>query len=53
MHAADGRSFRQRISWQRQGDAVREWALLSKDGGANWSPAFDVVFRKRSAPRER
>ena len=53
MHAADGRSFRQRISWQRQGDAVREWALLSKDGGATWSPAFDVVFRKRSAPRER
>ena len=53
MHAADGRTFRQRISWQKQGEAVREWALLSKDGGATWSPAFDVVFRKRSAPRER
>lgn len=53
MHAADGRTFRQRISWQRQDEAVREWAVLSKDGGATWSPAFDVVFRKHTAPRGR
>lgn len=46
-HLADGRSVRQRISWQAQDDGVREWAVLSKDGGQTWTPAFDVLFRKR------
>lgn len=48
-HLQDGRTVRQRIRWERQGDAVREWAEMSKDGGTTWSPAFDLVFRKRAA----
>jgi hypothetical protein len=26
---------------------VRESAVLSKDGGHKWAPAFDVLFLKR------
>ena len=40
-----------RISWQAQGDGVREWASFSKDQGKTWSPAFDVLFRKHQASR--
>jgi hypothetical protein len=50
VHLHDGRTVRQRITWTTQGDAVRESAVSSKDGGKSWAPAFDVVFRKRSAP---
>ena len=49
VHMRDGRSVLQRIHWQRQGDGVREWALLSKDGGKTWEPAFDVLFKPRAA----
>lgn len=48
-HQADGRTVLQRITWRREGDAVRESALMSKDGGKTWAPAFDVVFRRRAA----
>lgn len=48
VHMADGRTVKQRITWQPQGEAVRESALLSKDGGASWEPAFDVLFVKRA-----
>jgi hypothetical protein len=47
-HLMDGRSVMQRITWKTQGDGVRESAVLSKDGGATWTPAFDVLFRKRT-----
>jgi hypothetical protein len=45
-HLADGRTVVQRITWKSQDDGVRESAVLSKDGGKTWTPAFDVVFRK-------
>ena len=38
-----------RISWQREGDGVREWAESSPDGGATWKPMFDMVFRPHRA----
>jgi hypothetical protein len=46
-HLRDGKSVMQRITWQAQDDAVRESAVLSKDGGKTWTAAFDVLFRKR------
>ncbi len=46
VHLADGRTVLQRITWKAEDDGVRESAVLSKDGGASWAPAFDVVFRK-------
>ena len=46
-HLQDGKSVMQRITWKAQDKAVRESAVLSKDGGKTWTPAFDVLFRKR------
>lgn len=46
VHLADGRTVAQRITWKDEGDGVRESAVLSRDGGRTWAPAFDVVFRK-------
>ena len=43
-HARDGSSVRQRITWTKQDSAVRESAMLSRDLGKTWTPAFDVVF---------
>ena len=54
MHAANGTSLRQRITWTKQGEAVREAAIVSRDGGKSWQQAFDVAFRKHrgdSQPR--
>lgn len=51
-HLRDGKSVMQRISWQAQDDGVREWAVLSKDGGKTWTPAFDVLFKKREDKRQ-
>ena len=48
-HLKDGRSVMQRITWEPQDDGVREWAVMSKDGGKTWTPAFDVLFLKRKA----
>jgi hypothetical protein len=47
-HLKDGSTVRQRISWQHQDQAVREFAVASKDGGKTWTPAFDVTFRKHA-----
>jgi len=49
VHLKDGTSVMQRITWKGQGEGVRESAVLSKDGGKTWSPAFDVLFLKRKA----
>jgi hypothetical protein len=43
-HLRDGTSVRQRITWKIQDKGVRESAVLSKDGGKTWAPAFDVLF---------
>lgn len=51
-HLRDGKSVMQRITWQVQDDGVRESAVLSKDGGKTWTPAFDVLFRRRANKRE-
>ncbi|MEQ1490875.1 MAG: hypothetical protein ABL932_10050 [Terricaulis sp.] len=48
VHLHDGTTGLQRITWRAEGDAVRESAVLSRDGGASWAPAFDVLFRKRA-----
>jgi hypothetical protein len=47
VHLNDGRSIMQRITWKAQGKGVRESAVLSKDRGKTWTPAFDVLFLKR------
>ena len=47
VHLRDGQSVVQRITWTTRDDGVRESAVLSKDGGKTWTPAFDVLFRKR------
>jgi hypothetical protein len=51
-HLRDGTSVRQRITWQVQDKGVRESAVLSKDGGLTWTPAFDVLFLKRGDARQ-
>jgi hypothetical protein len=45
-HLADGRTVVQRITWTAERGGVRESAVMSKDGGTTWAPAFDVVFLK-------
>jgi len=47
VHLRNGATVLQRITWRSEGEAVRETAVLSRDGGAHWEPAFDVLFRKR------
>ena len=42
----------QRITWKAQDKGVRESAVLSKDGGKTWTPAFDVLFLKHADKRE-
>jgi hypothetical protein len=46
VHLKDGKSVMQRITWKPQDKGVRESAVLSKDGGKTWTPAFDVLFLK-------
>ncbi len=46
VHLQDGRTVLQRISWKTEEQGVREWAVLSKDEGKTWTPAFDVHFRR-------
>lgn len=52
VHMQDGKTVLQRITWKIEGEGVRETAVLSRDGGRTWTPAFDVLFRKRAARRE-
>ncbi|MGH8172970.1 MAG: hypothetical protein ACREPX_07465 [Rhodanobacteraceae bacterium] len=47
IHLANGQTVAQRITWKAEGKGVRESAVLSKDGGKTWTPAFDVLFLKR------
>jgi hypothetical protein len=49
VHLRNGTSVTQRITWKAEEDGVRESAVMSKDGGKTWTPAFDVVFRKRDS----
>lgn len=48
-HAKDGKTVNMRITWKTEGEHVRESAVISKNGGKVWEPAFDVLFRKRDA----
>lgn len=43
--ADDGTSSLLRGLWWTKGKTVRERAERSKDGGATWTPVFDLVFR--------
>jgi hypothetical protein len=52
VHLRDGTSVMQRITWKTHGNGVRESAVLSKDGGKTWAPAFDVLFLKRGDERK-
>ncbi len=46
MHLKNGKSILQRITWKTEAKGVRESSVMSKDGGKNWEPAFDVRFLK-------
>ena len=46
-HTGSGKNLPHRITWKAEGAGVRETAVLSKDGGKTWEPAFDVLFKKR------
>jgi hypothetical protein len=48
-HLQNGTTVMQRITWKVQDKGVRESAVLSKDGGKTWAPAFDVLFLERKA----
>jgi hypothetical protein len=50
-HLRNGTSVMQRITWKVQQNGVRESAVLSKDGGKTWTPAFDVLFVKHGSKR--
>lgn len=52
VHLHDGATVLQRITWRAEGEAVRESAVLSRDRGAHWEPAFDVLFRRHEARSE-
>ena len=44
-HLPDGATSLLRGIWWPEGNAVREKADRSRDGGATWTPVFDIVFR--------
>lgn len=44
-HAPDGSASLLRVAWWPEGATVRERAERSRDGGATWSPVFDIGFR--------
>ena len=52
VHRNDGQMALQRISWKAEGGGVRESALISRDRGKTWSPAFDVLFLKHKDSRQ-
>ena len=45
-HLKNGTTVMQRITWERRDQGVRESAVLSRDHGKTWQPAFEVLFRK-------
>lgn len=50
-NAATGRPQRQRISWTRNGDGVRQLWQTSDDDGASWTVAFDGRYRRVAPER--
>ena len=52
VHRGDGGTALQRISWHAEGGGVRESAVISRDQGKSWSPAFDVLFLKHKDSRQ-
>ena len=49
QRASDGSRTLVRGTWQPERDGVREIAVTSTDGGKNWKPWFDIVFRRHSS----
>lgn len=47
--ADNGSSSLIRVVWWAKGKTVRERAERSEDGGATWSPVFDIVFRPHAS----
>ena len=45
-HSPTGKNLPHRITWKVEGSGVREAAVMSKDAGKTWEPAFDVLFKK-------
>ncbi len=43
----NGEEVRVRGAWAPMGSSVRESAVTSSDGGKNWKPWFDLLFRPR------
>jgi len=41
---SSGKVFQQRITWKAEKGGVREFSVISKDGGKTWEPFFDVLF---------
>jgi hypothetical protein len=52
VHRGDGGVAVQRITWKPEGEGVRESALISRDQGKTWSPAFDVLFLRHKDARQ-
>ena len=46
---ADGKEKQIRGVWKPVAEGVRETAVTSVDGGKNWEPWFDLMFRPHSA----
>jgi ketosteroid isomerase-like protein len=47
----DGKEKQIRGLWKPVADGVRETAVTSLDGGKNWEPWFDLVFRPHTAAK--
>jgi ketosteroid isomerase-like protein len=47
----EGKEKQIRGVWKPVADSVRETAVTSLDGGKNWEPWFDLIFRPHSAGR--
>jgi len=45
-HSSTGKNLPHRITWKVESSGVRESAVMSKDAGKTWEPAFDVLFKK-------
>jgi hypothetical protein len=42
-----------RVTWEHDGNGVRETAVATNDGGKTWTPVFDMVFRPHLAAEGR
>jgi hypothetical protein len=50
-HLPDGKPRQVRGEWRSDGQGTREVAARSTDGGVNWIPWFDLLFRPHTAGR--